>query len=93
MIDEAHIVVDWGAAFRVGLSVSRGLAKYAINDKSISANNTLISTFEDKCVEILKNFFEVSGRWIEIRCDALRHEPRYSVVRLRNNSEKQKCLN
>ena len=52
----------------------------------------LSATFEDRCVTILKNFFEVDGRWIEIRCDALRHEPRYSVLRSRSNKEKQKTI-
>ena len=52
----------------------------------------LSATFEDKCVDILKNFFAIDNRWIEIRCDALRHEPRFCVIRKRNNQEKEKCI-
>lgn len=92
VIDEAHIVVDWGAAFRVDYQCLEAWRNMLLMTNPSLRTILLSATFEDKCVEILKNFFEVSGRWIEIRCDALRHEPRYSVVRLRNNSEKQKCL-
>ena len=92
VIDEAHIVVDWGAAFRVDYQCLEAWRNMLLMTNPSLRTILLSATFEDKCVEILKNFFEVSGRWIEIRCDALRHEPRYSVVRLRNNNEKQKCL-
>ena len=92
VIDEAHIVVDWGAAFRVDYQCLEAWRNMLLMTNPSLRTILLSATFEDKCVEILKNFFEVSGRWIEIRCDALRHEPRYSVARLRNNSEKQKCL-
>lgn len=34
VIDEAHIVVDWGASFSSGLSVFGSLAKEIVIDKS-----------------------------------------------------------
>lgn len=92
VIDEAHIVVDWGAVFRVDYQCLEAWRNMLLMTNPSLRTLLLSATFEDKSVEILKNFFGVGGRWIEIRCDALRHEPRYDIVRLRNNSEKQKCI-
>ena len=52
----------------------------------------LSATFEDRCVATLRNFFEVNEKWIEVRCDALRHEPRYTVIRAKSYAEKQKNI-
>lgn len=92
VIDEAHIVVDWGAAFRVDYQCLEAWRNMLLMTNPSLRTILLSATFEDKCVEMLRNFFEISGRWIEIRCDALRHEPRYCVVRLRSNNEKQKRI-
>ena len=89
VIDEAHIVVDWGAGFRVDYQCLEAWRNMLLLSNPALRTFLLSATFEDKCVEILRNFFEVNGKWIEIRCDALRHEPRYCVVRTKNNSEKE----
>ncbi len=89
VIDEAHIVVDWGAGFRVDYQCLEAWRNMLLLSNPALRTILLSATFDDKCVEILRNFFEVNGRWIEIRCDALRHEPRYCVIRERNNSEKE----
>ncbi|WP_097006575.1 DEAD/DEAH box helicase [Lacrimispora amygdalina] len=89
VIDEAHIVVDWGAGFRVDYQCLEAWRNMLLMSNPSLRTILLSATFEDKCVEILKNFFEVDGKWIEIRCDALRHEPRYCVVRKRSNDEKE----
>lgn len=92
VIDEAHIVVDWGAEFRVDYQCLEAWRNMLLLSNPTLRTILLSATFEDRCVTILKNFFEVDGRWIEIRCDALRHEPRYSVLRSRSNKEKQKTI-
>lgn len=92
VIDEAHIVVDWGAAFRVDYQCLEAWRNTLLLSNPSLRTILLSATFEDKCVDILKDFFEVNERWIEIRCDALRHEPRYSVVRAKNYNEKQKNI-
>lgn len=89
VIDEAHIVVDWGAAFRVDYQCLDSWRNMLLMTNPVLRTILLSATFEDKCVETLQNFFENNGRWIEIRCDALRHEPRYCVIRTRNNKEKE----
>lgn len=92
VIDEAHIVVDWGAGFRVDYQCLEAWRNMLLMSNPSLRTILLSATFEDKCVEILRNFFEVDGKWIEIRCDALRHEPRYCVVRKRTNSEKEESV-
>ena len=89
VIDEAHIVVDWGAGFRVDYQCLEAWRNMLLMSNPSLRTILLSATFEDKCVEILKNFFEVDEKWIEIRCDALRHEPRYCVIRKRSNYEKE----
>lgn len=92
VIDEAHIVVDWGAAFRVDYQCLEAWRNMLLMTNPSLRTILLSATFEDKCVEILKNFFEINGRWIEIRCDALRHEPRYCIIRTKNNKEKENSI-
>jgi ATP-dependent DNA helicase RecQ len=89
VIDEAHIVVDWGAAFRVDYQCLEAWRNMLLMSNPTLRTILLSATFEDHCVDILRNFFEVNGKWIEIRCDALRHEPRYCIIRNRSNAEKQ----
>ncbi len=88
VIDEAHIVVDWGAAFRVDYQCLEAWRNMLMLSNPSLRTILLSATYEDKCVEILHNFFGIDDKWIEIRCDALRHEPRYCVIRTRNNTEK-----
>ena len=92
VIDEAHIVVDWGAGFRVDYQCLEAWRNVLLLSNPSLRTILLSATFEDKCVEILRNFFEVNGKWIEVRCDALRHEPQYCVVRTKNNAEKENCV-
>ncbi len=92
VIDEAHIVVDWGASFRVDYQCLESWRNMLLLSNPSLRTILLSATFEDRCVEILKNFFEVNGKWIEIRCDALRHEPRYCVIRAKSYKEKQRDL-
>ena len=92
IIDEAHIVLDWGASFRVEYQYLE-----AWRNKQLLSNPTirtilLSATFEERSIELLKSFFSKDGKWIEIRCDSLRHEPRYIVVKSRSYNEKTKRI-
>ncbi len=89
IIDEAHIVVDWGASFRIDYQCLESW-----RNKLIKANNTirtilLSATFERQTVKVLKNLFSTDNKWIEIRCDALRHEPRFTLVEAKNEFDKK----
>lgn len=92
VIDEAHIVVDWGASFRVDFQCLESWRNMLLLTNPSLRTILLSATFEDRCVATLRNFFEVNEKWIEIRCDALRHEPRYTVIRAKSYVEKQKNI-
>ena len=92
VIDEAHIIVDWGAGFRVDYQCLESWRNMLLRSNPSLRTILLSATYEDKCVELLRNFFDVGGKWIEVRCDALRHEPRYCIVRSKSNNEKYKKL-
>ena len=82
VIDEAHMVTDWGALFRPDfqfLSVLRhsllAKAKQHIRTYLLSA------TLSNETVESLQEMYSEPGAFVELRCDALRPEPRYSLLR------------
>lgn len=92
VIDEAHIVVDWGASFRVDYQCLESWRNMLLLTNTSLRTILLSATFEDRCVATLRNLFEVNEKWIEVRCDALRHEPRYTVIRAKSYVEKQKNI-
>lgn len=90
VIDEAHIVLDWGALFRVDYQCLESW-KNNLQEMNSSLRTFLLSaTFDEKSVNILKDMFSKGGRWIEVRCDALRKEPRFTYVQAKNNFDKKK---
>ncbi|MGI6110320.1 MAG: DEAD/DEAH box helicase [Eubacteriaceae bacterium] len=89
IIDEAHIVVDWGASFRIDYQCLESWRKKLIKTNPNLRTILLSATYERHSVEILKDFFSVGDKWIEIRCDALRQEPLYMLVESRSLTEKQ----
>lgn len=78
VIDEAHIVPDWGLLFRpdfqifsVFLKELRPLSGHTIRTYLLSA------TLSEDVVETLFELFGQEGKNIQYRCDALRSEPRF----------------
>lgn len=92
IIDEAHIVVDWGADFRIDYQCLESWRRKLMLHNPQICTILLSATFERRCRDILKDFFSENEKWIEIRCDALRHEPRYIFVKCRSNHEKNKRI-
>lgn len=92
VIDEAHIVVDWGADFRIDYQCLESWRKKLMMQNPQIRTILLSATFEQRCRNILKDFFSEKGKWIEIRCDSLRHEPRYSLAKCKSNREKDKRI-
>lgn len=81
VIDEAHIVVDWGASFRVDYQCLEAWRKKLLLTNPSIRTILLSATFENRCVYVLKKLFSDGEHWIEVRCDALRHEPRYILLK------------
>ena len=50
----------------------------------------LSATFESKSIEVLKKLFSDGNKWIEVRCDELRHEPRYIILKEKGYKNKDK---
>lgn len=90
VIDEAHIVVDWGASFRVDYQCLEAWRKKLLLTNPSIRTILLSATFENKSVDVLKKLFSDGNRWIEVRCDALRHEPRYILLKEKGFRNKDK---
>lgn len=88
IIDEAHIVVDWGTDFRIDYQCLESWRKKLIKHNPQIRTILLSATFERRCRDILKDFFSEGDNWIEIRCDALRHEPRFALIQCNSKYEK-----
>lgn len=90
IIDEAHIVVDWGALFRVDYQCLECWRRDLLLKNPGIRTVLLSATFEERCTSILRQLFcESDDNWIEIRCDSLRHEPRFMHIRARTDHEKE----
>lgn len=91
IIDEAHIVPDWGVNFRpdfqifsVVLRELRTLSKNKIRTYLLSA------TLSDDVVDVLFELFGSGENNVEFRCDALRSEPRYIISENRSYDKREK---
>lgn len=80
VIDEAHIVPDWGTNFRpefqifsVVLREWRKLSQHKIRTYLLSA------TLSDDVVDMLFDLFGSESGNAKFRCDSLRKEPRYMI--------------
>ena len=92
VIDEAHIVIDWGASFRVDYQCLESWRRKLMRTNPLIRTILLSATFEERSVKILKDFFSNEDRWIEIRCDSLRHEPHYMVLKAKSHKDKNQKL-
>lgn len=77
IIDEAHIVVSWGDFFRIDYQCLGPWRKELLKANPAIRTFLLSATYRDDTVDTLKNMFMNDEKWIEIRCDSLRREPRY----------------
>lgn len=92
VIDEAHIVIEWGSFFRIDYQCLEPW-RYALMEYNSSLRTFLLSaTFEKDTVYNLKRMFSDQDKWIEIRCDSLRKEPRFQLVNSKSYGEKMKRI-
>ena len=88
VIDEAHIIIEWGASFRVDFQCLDSFRRLLAKDNPSLRTYLLSATFSKKTVDNLKLFYSDDDLWIEIRLDTLRKEPRFDVIKCRSYTEK-----
>lgn len=80
IIDEAHIVQDWGSLFRPDFQFMSMIRAELLRRSNGSMKTILLSaTLTEESIQYLRELFSEDDRWIALRCDALRKEPRYMV--------------
>lgn len=92
IIDEAHIVIEWGDFFRVAYQCLEPWRNGLIAGNAQLRTFLLSATFTKNTVNNLKQMFSQEDKWIEIRCDALRHEPRFILYKAKSYFDKRKVM-
>lgn len=92
IIDEAHIVIEWGNFFRVDYQCLEPWRNNLYEKNSKLKTVLLSATYEKNTVKILQSMFSTEDKWIEIRCDALRREPRFELVAAKSFRDKNEKI-
>jgi len=78
VVDEAHVVPDWGVFFRPDFQIfSIILKKWKRKSDDFIRTFLLSATLSDDVVDTLFALFGTEGKNAQVRCDALRQEPRF----------------
>lgn len=91
VIDEAHIVPDWGTNFRPEFQIlSVVLKEWRTLSKRTIRTYLLSATLSDDVVDVLFELFGSEKGNVKFRCDALRKEPRYIICENHNYEQREK---
>lgn len=93
VIDEAHIVVDWGGAFRTDFQLLSLFRKKLLEATNGKLRTILLSaTLTDHATNTLRQLFSEEGKITEIRSDSLRYEPIYFIDYAKHESIRQERI-
>lgn len=90
VVDEAHIIIDWGSSFRIDFQCLDALRKNFLRTNNLLRTYLLSATYSDETIRQLKMFYASENKWIEIRCEKLRHETRFDIIQCENYGEKNR---
>ena len=90
VIDEAHIVPDWGTFFRPDFQLfSIVLRRWKENSGNPIRTYLLSATLSDDVIETLMQLFGTEGANIQLRFDELRKEPRFYFFSAKSRDEQE----
>lgn len=92
IIDEAHIVIEWGASFRVDYQCLDSFQRNLLIENQELRTFLMSATYSKDTVQQLRHFYSDGEKWIEIRCDRLRREPRYSIIKASSYIDRRRKL-
>lgn len=92
IIDEAHIIIEWGSSFRVDFQCLDSFRKSLMKENPELRTFLLSATYTKKTVDNLKMFYSDDNRWIEIRLDKLRKEPHFDILKCKSYTDKHTKL-
>ena len=92
VVDEAHLIVDWGARFRPEFQLIPSF-RNSLNSTGNKIKTLLLSaTLTENDTDIIKSIFDDGNNFIEFRADALRPEISYKLEFFENLSHRISSL-
>ncbi len=94
VIDEAHLVTQWGDEFRPAFQMLAGLRNSLLHKVGNESFRTLLlsATFTPETIDTLANLFGPPERVQMVSAVHLRPEPQYWWSKARNTDEKKSCI-
>lgn len=93
VIDEAHIVLDWGSHFRTDFQLLTVFQKRLLKATRGKLKTILLSaTLSDEATSLLRHLFSHNDKYTEIRGDELRLEPTYFISGSKSNPERYRKI-